>query len=181
MSSMADMRTISSEERFAGRTFRVVVDEFERDDGQRYARDIVVHPGAAAILAQPSPGELLLLQHYRYAIRRTILEIPAGCLEPSEPPEACARRELVEETGYVAGGMKKLTAFHPSPGILTERLHIFLASDLGPGVADLDVGEILEPVVLQVDDVVERIRTGEIEDGKTILAVLFARQFGFLA
>ena len=178
---MADIRTIRSEECFAGRKFRVVVDEFEREDGQRYARDIVVHPGAAAILAQPSPGELLLLEHYRYAIRRTILEIPAGCLEPGEPPEACARRELAEETGYVAGRWQELVAFHPSQGILTERLHVFFASDLAPGAVDLDVGEILKPVVLGVDDVVERIRTGQIEDGKTMIAVLFARQFGFLA
>ena len=173
-------RTVSSEVKFAGRKVRLRVDTIELGRGRRTTREVVEHPGAVGILARAPCGGLVLVEQYRYPLGRTILEIPAGTLEPGEDPAACARRELEEETGYRAGSLVPLLRCFPSPGVFTEEMHLFYADDLAEGCAAPEEGEILRPVTLAPEDVLDRIRTNEIVDGKTIVAVLFASRWGFL-
>ena len=114
---------------YTGRKIRVAVEEMSAPDGQALRRDIVLHPGAVAILPVIDAGHVCLLQNHRPAVGDTIWEIPAGTLEPGEPIEAAAERELEEETGYRAAKWTKQAEFFPSPGVLSERTHLFVAED----------------------------------------------------
>ncbi len=147
-------------------------------DGETFERHVIVHPGAAVILPILADGSVVLVENDRVSVGRTLLELPAGTLEPPEPPAACAARELAEETGYRAGTLRPLCEFLATPGICDERMYAFLATDLVPGEQQLDPGERCRPVVLAWDDVLARIRDGRIEDGKTIAAVLYHHAFG---
>ncbi len=109
---------------FLGRRFEVVVDVVTLPDGRRAEREIVLHPGAVVIAAVPAPGRVLLVRQYRHAIGGELLELPAGTLEPGESSDACAARELAEETGFRARSLRALTAFWSSPGILREKMHL---------------------------------------------------------
>ncbi len=146
--------------------------------GQRFDRHIVVHPGAAVILPLLDDGRVVLVENQRVSVGRALLELPAGTLEPPEPPIACAARELEEETGYRAARLRPLVEFLASPGICTERMHAFLAEGLAPGPQRLEPGEVCRPVVLEWDDLLGRVRDGAIEDGKTIATVLYYQAFG---
>src|SRR5207249_563268 len=112
-----------------GRIIQVAVDELVRDDGRPYRRDVVLHPGAVVILPLLDGGRVVLLRNHRHAVGRELWEVPAGTLEPPEPPEACAARELTEETGYRARKWTKLSEFYPSPGVLSEKMYLFAAED----------------------------------------------------
>ena len=149
--------------------------EIEIEDGRRVTRDIVVHPGSVAILPMLSASQVVLIRNHRYAPDKRLWELPAGTLEPPEPPVECARRELIEEAGYRAGRMEPLMQFYPSPGICTELMHAFVATDLTQVGQQLVEDERIEPVVLGMDEVVAMIRNNEIEDAKTIAVVLAYR------
>ncbi len=139
--------------------------------------DIVVHPGAAVILPLLPDGRVLLIQNYRIALGRELLELPAGTLDPSETAEACAARELTEETGYRAGRLEPLVTFYSSPGIMTERLVSFLARDLTASATNLDEGEEIRLAPQSLAEALDGIRTGRIQDGKTILTLLYYDRF----
>jgi ADP-ribose pyrophosphatase len=157
---------------FTGRKFRV---ESRTIDPGGAPRDfeVVVHPGAAVILPVLDDGRVLLIHNYRIAVGRELLELPAGTLDDGETPATCAARELAEETGYRAGKLQALTSFFTSPGILTERIHAFLATGLTPGPMAHEAGEQIRLAPLTPTDTWRAIRDGRICDGKTILTLLY--------
>lgn len=158
------------------------VDQVRFPDGSVGEQVLIHHPGAAAVvpfLSDPrgEDPQLLLIKQYRYAVGGNLWEIPAGRLEPSEAPLACAHRELLEETGCTARVMEPLTAMWTTPGFTNEKIHIFLASDLTRGEAKREADEFIEIVTLELSKVLSMIKSGEISDAKTIVGVLFAAGF----
>jgi ADP-ribose pyrophosphatase len=131
---------------------------------------MVDHPGAAATLVVKD-GQVLLVEQYRPAAGRKMLEIPAGTIDRSEPPLECARRELQEETGYSAEDWESLGHIYPTPGYTNEVLHLFYASGLTKGEQHLDPGEDINVRWIPLEKVEEMIDQGEINDAKTIIAV----------
>jgi ADP-ribose pyrophosphatase len=148
----------------------VSVDRIELPSGRRTDREVVHHPGAAAVVPFVSDGEVLLVRQYRHPVRTQLWEIPAGKLEPGEGALACARRELREETGFVADDWAEVGAFFTSPGFSDERITLFFAAALRPigrSIGD----EIVEHQAFKLDEVERMIDAGEITDAKTILAI----------
>ncbi|MGY8770303.1 MAG: NUDIX hydrolase [Pirellulales bacterium] len=161
-----------SELMFQGVRFNV-----ERKKQGSRIRDIVRHPGAAVILPLVSENEICLIRNYRVAVGDTLLELPAGTLEPNEPPEITAARELTEETGYTAKHLELLTTFYPSPGIMDERMFVYVANDLTAGPPAREEGEEIENHVVTLDEAIDMIQRGEIMDGKTITGLLYYLRF----
>jgi len=164
----------SSRTVYAGRLLTVKEDVVALPDGASATREYVLHPGAAVIIPLIDHDTLLLEHQYRYPVRRHLLELPAGRIEANESPEQAARRELLEETGYVAQDWRFLTTLHPCVGYSDERIELFLARDLSfqghPGEDD----EFIETVTLPIDTALERILAREITDLKTMLGVFWA-------
>jgi ADP-ribose pyrophosphatase len=146
-------------------------------DESRHTREICVHPGAVVILPLMDDDTVLMIRNYRYTVGEYLLELPAGTLEPKEDPINCAGRELLEETGHLAGQLKHLGSFYASPGILTEKMYTYIATKLRKQTADLDEGEQIELQPMKFDDCIEAIRTGEIVDSKTIATLLMYERF----
>ncbi len=157
-----------------GKVFRLVRENVTLENGVTIDLDIIHHPGASAIIPLTENNTLLMIKQYRHATGGFIWEIPAGTLDPDENPLHCAKRELIEETGFSARTWKKLGVITPLPGYSDERIHIFLATDLTPAEQDLDMDEILHVHEIRFDDAVEMVHRGEIEDGKTISGLFMA-------
>jgi ADP-ribose pyrophosphatase len=162
---------------YAGKRIQVAVESFTNASGESVRREIVVHPGAVAILALPDPDHVCLLRNRRLAVGDVLWEVPAGTLEPPEAPEAAVVRELAEETGYRAGRWRKLAEFFPSPGILSERMALFLAEDLTPGSMDLEPDEDLSPQIVAWREAMTWALDGTIQDAKTLVALLLWDRF----
>ncbi|MFH2044770.1 MAG: NUDIX hydrolase [Pseudomonadota bacterium] len=162
---------------YKGRVFSFFSDNVTLSNGLTTNIDVIRHPGASAIVPLTAENEIILIKQYRYAAGDFIWEIPAGVLEPGEAPLECAKRELIEETGYSANKMVKLTEILPVPGYSDERIHIFLATDLVESKQNLDKDEILKVHVLKFDDVMDMITKGEIIDSKTISGLCLASRF----
>ena len=165
-------RTLGSDRPWTGRRIAVRVDEVERSDGHRTTREVVEHPGAVAMLAWD--GErLAMVRQWRHATGGELLEIPAGTLEPDEPPLETARRELAEEVNLTAAGWEVGPTFYTAPGFCDELMHLYLATDLrdasGEDAADAD--ELLEPLWLTLPEALGAIDNGRIRDAKTIAGV----------
>lgn len=159
---------------YSGRVFDLYSENISTDSGVSFDLELIHHPGAAAIVPLREDGSVLLLVQYRHAVGRRIWEIPAGTLDGDETPEACARRELVEETGFDADRWKKLGEITPLPGYSDERIHLFLADHLKPAQQDLDEDEILEVHPRPLTEAIEMIYSGQIQDAKSICGLLFA-------
>lgn len=172
---MKDLRekTIQSEEVFTGRVIRLLVDEVELPNGKQAKREIVRHPGAVAIIAITPEQRMVMVRQFRKPLEKTILEIPAGKLEKGEDPLACAKRELIEETGYRAEEMEFVSKFYTSPGFADELLYIYKGLFLTVGEAKPDHDEFVELVELTLEQAFEKIQSGEIIDAKTIFAVYY--------
>lgn len=164
----------SSETVYAGRRIHVRVDRLVTAAGAEVVREVVEHPGAVVIVPVLPDRRVVLVRQYRHPVGRTLLELPAGMLESTETPARCALRELAEETGYSAGKLTALGAVYPSPGILSEVMHHFLAEDLVPGDPDPDPGEEIEIEMLSLHQVALEVRNGGIRDGKTIIGLALA-------
>jgi ADP-ribose pyrophosphatase len=167
---------------YDGRLVKLDIDSVRTPTGGALELEIIRHPGAAAIvplLSDPDEGDpsVLLLEQYRYATGGVIWEIPAGVLEPGEEPEACARRELLEETGALAGRLDHLTTLFTTPGFTDEQIHLFLATGLTVEEPEHQHDEFIQVRSLPMSEVLRMIRDGEIVDGKTISAVLFVAGF----
>jgi len=163
-----EISTIESKLLYRGRIVQLRLDTLSLPDGRRKIRETLVHPGAIAIV--PIINEkVLLVEQYRTAAGCRTLEIPAGTIEEGESPDECARRELIEETGFQASQWDKLTAYYPSPGYSTEIIQIFKAEGLEKVP---DVKAELPVYCMNLKDVEAQIITGEIKDGKTIIGVL---------
>jgi ADP-ribose pyrophosphatase len=155
-----------------GKKIQVALDISYSPQGETIERDVVLHPGAVAILPLLDANHICLVRNHRPIVNETLLEIPAGTLEPQEAPDAAAVRELAEETGYRAARWRKLAEFFPSPGVLSERTHLYLAQDLTTGPMRLEADEDLEPQVFAWPQVVAWALDGTIKDAKTLAAVL---------
>jgi ADP-ribose pyrophosphatase len=159
------------------RIFRVVGKSTTGADGRQHAKQIIRHPGAVVVLPLLADGSVVLIRNYRAAVDRQMIELPAGTLEPGEDPVAAAHRELAEETGYRARSMELLTSFFSSPGILDEKMHLYLATGLEPGETDLQDDEEIEPLVLPWQEALALGRSGQIEDAKTLIGLLYVELF----
>ncbi|HEX7195613.1 MAG TPA: NUDIX hydrolase [Candidatus Limnocylindria bacterium] len=165
-----DERTLATRRPWTGRRIGIRIDEVERSDGHRTTREIVEHPGAVAIVAWDGK-RLAMVRQWRHATGRVLLEIPAGTLEPDEPPAETARRELAEEVGLAAASWAEGPSFFTAPGFCTELMQLFLATDLSEEHADGDEDEQIEPSWLSLADALAAIDDGRIMDAKTIAAV----------
>jgi ADP-ribose diphosphatase len=169
---------LSSRRVYTGRVVGLDVDTVRYPDGSTGELELIRHPGAAAVVpvaSDPSGDNptLLLIRQYRYATGGPLWEIPAGRLEPGEDPAVCARRELLEEVGVTAGRVERLTTIWTTPGFTDERIHLFWAADLKAGVHAREEDEFIEVVPRPLSDTLAAIRSGEICDAKTVVAVLY--------
>jgi ADP-ribose pyrophosphatase len=157
---------------FRGRKIQVAVDTTVLPNGDTIERDVVLHPGAVVILPLLDEEHVCLVRNHRPVVGETLFEVPAGTLQPPETPEAAAIRELAEETGYRANQWRKLAEFFPSPGILSERMFLFVARDLTPGPMQLEKDENLEPHIAPWREALDWVLNGTIHDAKTMIAIL---------
>jgi ADP-ribose pyrophosphatase len=165
---------LSGERAWAGRLIAVDVDRVRLADGGEAVREVVRHPGAVVVVAVDRERRILLVSQFRYAVGRTLLELPAGTLAEGEQPQACARRELAEETGHAAAVWTPLARFYSAPGFCDEELHCFLAEDLSPTLACADSDERIEMVPVSLDRALELIDGGDIRDAKSVAGLLLA-------
>ena len=168
--------TISKKTIFNGKVFDVNLLDVALADNSTAYREIVTHNGGAGILAIDDDKFCYLVKQFRKGAEQEMLEIPAGKLEKSEKPIDCAKRELEEEVGFVSENIKDLGYFFPTPAYCTEKIHIYLATNLKKTAQKLDDGEFLEIVKLPFDIVYEMVLKGEIVDAKTIIAVMKAKE-----
>ena len=157
-----------------GAQFEFVTERVRLPNGREVDMDLVHHPGAAAVVPFLDARRVLLIRQHRHATGGSLLEIPAGKLDPGESPEDCALRELEEETGYRAGRLEPLTSIWTSPGFCDEVIHLFAARDLEPSEQRLEPDEILELVPTPLATAIEQIRRGELRDAKSVVALLLA-------
>lgn len=167
--------SLSSEQLVDGVLLSAFRDEVELPDGERSVREWIDHPGASAIVPIFEDGRTLLVRQFRFPPRRTFLEVPAGKLDiPDEDPVEVAARELEEETGVRAGRFEKIGAAYPCIGYSNECIHVFAAYDLEQGEQALASGEFVEVVEVELDEAIRRAREGDLQDMKTITALVYA-------
>jgi ADP-ribose pyrophosphatase len=160
---------------YQGRIVHFRVDTVAFPDGSTAMREIIATPGAV-VTPLTDDGQVRMVRQYRSAIGEFLLELPAGTLEPDEPPEQAAPRELAEETGDRAAHWQRLTGFYTVPGICNEYIHLFLATGLTPGQTNREADEFIEVVTLSLAEAVAMVKRGEIRDAKTIIGLLMAAE-----
>jgi len=165
-------KTLSSKLLYEGRNFSFKTDVVELPHGQKTKRDVVEHPGAAAIIPILPNGDLILVRQYRYAVEKELLEIPAGTLKKDENPLKCAIRELKEETGYQARKMKKIMKCYMAPGYSSELIHFYVATELKKSEAEADFDESIKVENMKLEEALDKIKENTIEDAKTIAGIL---------
>ncbi|MGR6836352.1 NUDIX domain-containing protein [Syntrophomonas erecta] len=169
-------KTITSQEIFTGKIIKVRLDTVQLPDGGRSTREIVEHQGAVAILALDEDKNIWMVKQFRKPLEKVLLEIPAGTMEKGENPLACAARELEEETGLKAARWDKVLSYYSAPGFCNEYLHIYLARELSPGKVNLDPDEFVEPLKIPLQEAYRKIFTGDLIDGKSIIAIQYVIQ-----
>ncbi len=158
---------------YSGKKITVRKDEIVLDDGRKTMREVIEHPGSAAIIPFISQDEIVLIQQYRHAVKELIYEIPAGTLDAGESFITCAGRELEEETGYKAGILEPLLILYPSPGILSETMHIFKATNLVKTQINHQADESIRGVVqIKLGAALDMVKKGVIRDAKTVCSIL---------
>src|SRR5262245_22434801 len=167
---------VSGEAVYDGTLLHVRRDTVRLPDGRPAVREYIEHPGAVTILAILDSGELLMERQYRYPVGRELYELPAGKIDPGEATIETGKRELLEETGYVAREWQQLTTFHPVVGYSTERIELWLARGLTHRGRALDDGEFIETFPVALETALDWVRTGRISDAKTIVGVLWAEK-----
>jgi ADP-ribose pyrophosphatase len=145
--------------------FRVLI------NGVETVREVVEHPSAVAVIPVKDDGRIVLVRQYRLPARESLIEIPAGTLEEGEGEEDCARRELLEETGYLAKSFNKIRSFYLAPGYSTEKITLFLATGLEKRRQRPELDESLEPLELTLDEALRMVEDGAIKDAKTIIGI----------
>jgi ADP-ribose pyrophosphatase len=174
------MPLLSSTRLYSGRIVNLDLDRVRFPDGSVGELEILRHPGASAVVPfldpprDPDP-RVVLLRQFRHAADGFIWEVPAGRLDPGESPEACAARELEEETGMRARRLERLTTIHTTPGFTDERIHLFLAEGLEEGAHHRETDEFMELHPLRWSEVLRLVQNGEIVDGKTLVSLLFVQ------
>ena len=176
MSADFTEKKLASRTPYRGRLLTIHEDEVRLPDGKSSTREYIEHPGAALILPIFDDGSVLLERQYRYPVGMHCYELPAGKLEPGEPPLETAKRELLEETGYVARRWTELGSIYPCVGYSSERIDFFLARELSFEGASPDQGEFLETLRLSLEEGLEWLRSGRINEAKTMLGLLWAEK-----
>lgn len=170
---------LSTETIYEGKVFDVVKSKI-REDESEYEREIIKHSGSSVVVPVLDKNTVILVKQYRHAAKKYLLELPAGTIESDETPENCAMREIEEETGMKAGKLEKLIEFYVSPGFLTEKMHVFMATDLTESVQNLDEDENVTIEKMTFEKAFDKIRKNEFEDAKTIIGLLMAgKGFGY--
>jgi len=167
-------KTVSTKHIYEGNIINVESLTVTLPNGKTATRDLVIHPGASAVIPLNEKGEMYMVRQYRKAIEKVSLEIPAGKLDKGEDPEVCASRELKEETGLTAGSIKYLVSIHSTPGFSNEVLHLYVATDLKEGDSCADEDEFISSEKIPVSKLVDMVLNHEITDGKTIIGILLA-------
>ncbi len=167
-------KVLNSETRYQGRAFSVRVDEVEFAPGRAHRLDIIEHTGAVTILPLDDAGQIWFIRQYRHAAGQSLLELPAGTLEPGEDPALCANRELQEEIGMRAERLEEIATFFLAPGYSTELMHLYLATGLSPSALDQDEDEMITVEKVPVSAVWGLIEKGELADAKSLVGVLAA-------
>lgn len=161
---------------FEGRVLNLYKDLIQYDEGQTDIREVVEHYGGSAVLAVID-NSLILVKQYRHPLKNFVYELPAGKLNLDEDPLGCAKRELKEETGYTATNWEKIISFHTTPGYSSEKLNIYLATNLTKGEQELELGERnLQVVTVGFIDALKMIKNEEITDSKTIIGILLGKE-----
>lgn len=176
---MSNSPRLASARAYTGRILNLDLDRVRFPNGTEGELEMIRHPGASAVvpfLSDPNgeDPQLLLIRQYRYAAGDFIYEIPAGRLDPGETPLECATRELLEETGCTAERVEPLLGILTTPGFTDEKIHLFMATGLSMGESSREADEFIELVRLPLSEVLQMIERGEIIDGKTLVAILFA-------
>lgn len=159
---------------FEGNIINLRRDTVILPNGKQATREVVEHPGAVAIVPIADDGRIILVRQYRHSTGKLLLEIPAGKLDKGEQPDACARRELEEETGYRAGNLRRLASVFTTPGFSDEIIHIYLATGLTASKQHTDEDEFLDVEMYSRDQIREMLAQGELQDAKTALGLLLA-------
>jgi ADP-ribose pyrophosphatase len=173
---------LGSRRAYTGKIISLDVDEVRFPDGSTGELEIIRHPGASAVvpfLSDPAADDpqVLLIRQYRYAAEGYLYEIPAGRLDPGEDPENCARRELKEETGCSASRLEHLLTMYTTPGFTDEKIHLFMATGLEAGQTSHESDEFLELYPTLLSRALQMVESGEIQDAKTVLGLLFSAGF----
>ncbi|KKY01150.1 MULTISPECIES: NUDIX hydrolase [Paraclostridium] len=169
-------QTVSSDRIYTGKVISLKVDTVEVPKKGYQKREIIEHPGAVGIVAITDDNKVLLVRQFRKAIEKALWEIPAGKLEQGESPKDCAIRELKEETGYSANNIKLIHKFYTSSGFSNQKIYVYLATDLEKGECCLDEDEFLELHEVNLNDAYEMINKNDIEDAKTSIGLLLAKE-----
>jgi ADP-ribose diphosphatase len=159
---------------YRGRIFDVSVGRFQSAGRGEVSIEVIHHTGGAGALPLFEDGSIALIRQWRYSVNRYLIEIPAGRIEPGQIPEETAARELEEETGYRAGKIEKLAEFYVAPGYCEEKIHVYLATGLTQSVQNLDHDEEIEVLHLSLDRAIQMIKSGDIDDAKTVIALMMA-------
>ncbi len=166
-------RILKSKTLFRGKVLELKVERVIEPGGVETTREIVCHAGSVVIVPHLPDGRLVMVRQYRHAAQESLWELVAGGMERGETPIQSARRELLEETGYRARILKPLLDFYPSPGFLTEKMHLVEAWDLTPAHGQPDADERIETGVFTISQVREMIQKKQIRDGKTLVGILW--------
>ncbi|MFO7997045.1 MAG: NUDIX hydrolase [Dehalococcoidia bacterium] len=169
---MKSEKKLATQQIYHGQVVNMRVDTVEKAGGGRTIREVVEHSDCIAVVALDEQGNVLLVRQFRYAVGKSLLEVPAGGIDPGEEPVDAVRRELQEEIGYLPRRIDKLVGFYSTPGYGTEYLHCFLATDLVPGHLVAEDTDDIELVRVSPDRIPRLIASGEICDGKSIAALL---------
>jgi len=175
-----DEKTLNSQVVYEGKVIKVIRDDVEVADGHKSFREVILHSGGVVILALKDEKTILLVKQYRYPLKQTVLELPAGKLELNENPNNAAKRELEEETGYKAGIWQFLGYINTTPGICDEKLYLYFASNLEFVGEHPDEGEIIRCYEYKIKEVFDMIDRGIINDSKTICALSRALYKGYI-
>ncbi|SDY59496.1 ADP-ribose pyrophosphatase [Evansella caseinilytica] len=166
-------KTVKQEYIYKGKIIDLSIHDVVLPDGNPGKREIVSHPGAVAVLAVTEDEKIVLVNQYRKPLEKVIAEIPAGKLEKGEEPLECAKRELEEETGFLADKWTAISSFYTSPGFADEIIYLFLAEDLKPGQVHTDEDEFVECVKVTLGEALELMKNNIIHDAKTIIALQY--------
>ena len=167
-------KTLDSEYVYRGKVINVLRDNVEISTGRKSVREVVEHSGGVVIVAQKSDDTILMVKQFRYPIKQTVLELPAGKLEKGEEPFPAAKRELEEETGYSADEWQSLGYINTTPGFCNEKLYLYLAKNLKFVGEHPDEGEIIQCFEYNINEIFEKIKNGEINGAKTICGLMRA-------
>jgi len=167
------VKTTDSKVVYQGGLLRLRCDEIELPSGHKTMREVAEHADAVAIIAIDNAGNVLMERQYRHAAGKELLEIPAGCIEPGETPEAAARREMQEETSFLPQKLKRLGGFYSAPGWATEYLYLFLATDLLPSPLTAEDTDEIKLEAVPLSRILELITEGTVEDAKSIAGLLW--------